>query len=123
MTSIEKECFRLFQEVVLERDQACQMCGYPATAAHHIFGRTRRATAFDPENGVGLCKEHHRRAHLSSVEFLEWVRDVLIGSKRFYLLREKSLSVARFRDADFKAIKKGLQETLEALRRGDDPTS
>ena len=50
---------------VKTRDEfVCQVCGKSAIHAHHIlYKRNYPKFAFNLNNGIALCKEHHREAH------------------------------------------------------------
>jgi hypothetical protein len=103
MKSAERQCFRLFQEIVVLRDVVCQRpgCTQPATAGHHVFGRVRAGTAFLTDSGLGLCHKDHdgwARQDPNAVRFTLLMK---IGARRYEDLWWESLKVCRMRDPDF----------------------
>lgn len=72
----DKEFLARFRMQVLERDN--YTCQYPGCGkswanssapidAHHRRPRSRGG-AHDPENGISLCRDHHRLVHDHAVE-------------------------------------------------------
>lgn len=63
----DKLAFELlaWSDRIKTRDEfICQVCGNPAIHAHHIlYKRNYPKFAFSLNNGIALCKEHHREAH------------------------------------------------------------
>lgn len=61
MTNIERVCRELWSLVVKLRDRHCQLCGGPATDAHHIFflSQGNWGIIYDYDYGVGLCHGCH----------------------------------------------------------------
>jgi len=57
--------------------QRCAVCRCPGVQAHHLITKGQKLTAFDPENGIGLCPEHHQgstfSAHGTPEKFIEWL--------------------------------------------------
>lgn len=108
MTSIQKECDKLYQMAVLKRDGVCQHwhCIQPATAAHHIFGRANTATRYLPLNGIGLCQEHHNVAH-GQPDLFETIVILRMGWDKYYDLQRLSKTVVK--NFDFKECKKMLR--------------
>ena len=63
---LEKECLRIWSEIVRKRDGCCQHCGRKERGqAHHIISRTRlqrmknQTGKYDTRNGVRLCQPCH----------------------------------------------------------------
>lgn len=120
MKSIKKECYKLFQVIVVERDQVCQRpgCNQPATAGHHVFGRANMGTAFLADSGIGICAaDHDGWARLRPAE----VRDVLkkkVGKERYEVLLRLKNETCRWRDHDFMdaAVRLGV-ELIELRER------
>lgn len=77
MSHIEKVCRELWSLIVRLRDRYCQICGKPATDAHHIFFRSQEnwEILFDTDYGVGLCHDCHEEEpyapHKSNSLFFE----------------------------------------------------
>jgi len=120
MTSVEKDCDRLVQQVVVERDKVCQRpgCNNPATAGHHVFGgkAAKMGVRWVPDSCLGLCVECHdgwARRHPNRVHCtLMWK----VGNTRYHELYKLSLKVCRFRPADFREIR---QELRMMIGRGE----
>ena len=74
--SAKDDCYRLIQEISVARDPFCRApgCERLSTCGHHLFPRSRLATAFDPRFIIGLCHYCHVPwAHAKTKEFQEWV--------------------------------------------------
>ena len=117
MTSAERRCARLVQQVVCERDRVCQRCGEPFTiSAHHVFGRRNHGSAFDPDSCITLCCTCHDRW---ARECPQEARNLLrkkIGEERYTWLDYLSTQVVRLRDKDFEDIAAGLKQKLDRMR-------
>lgn len=63
----QSEEYRRWRDAVFRRDRwTCQMCGYKGhkIVAHHIIPVSERPDlAFDPSNGITLCRSCHKRLH------------------------------------------------------------
>jgi len=72
-------------------NSTCQMCGKPATEAHHIISRTEYNTRWDTDNGIALCRECHRKIHdkMGNEEKEAFYRKI-IGDDIYELLLRKS---------------------------------
>jgi ribosomal protein S27AE len=115
----KRDCYRLFQEIVTARNGKCRRCGTTPISAHHIFHRNRMATAFLPENGIGLCAECHQWAHQKPALFRTWIMGS-IGADRYEKLRRLSLETCRLRGGDFADIRDRLRVILDDLNTGKD---
>jgi len=56
----------------------CIYCGEPATDSHHLIGRDVGHLRHDLNNGIPLCRHHHRlnsrvSAHGSPTAFNQWL--------------------------------------------------
>jgi len=113
MTSPKSECYRLIQQIAVKRDPRCIVigCGAPSTVGHHLFKRSRMATAFLPEAVRGLCHPCHLKAHASPA----WFRALMISmiGDRYYELERLSNTVVK---VDFKAKRDELRGILEKLK-------
>jgi 5-methylcytosine-specific restriction endonuclease McrA len=111
---IEQECFRLVQQIVVARDKKCVRCGEPSSCGHHVFTRSRQATAFLPEACMGLCTECHNwiEAHPEQGVILAVS---LLGRKRYDELERVSLTQCRFREADYRDIRRVLRKRLKEV--------
>lgn len=113
MKKVKKQCYALYQEIVVFRDEVCQRpgCYKPAVSGHHAFGRNKMGTAFQTDGGLGLCNEDHDGwARMRPGE----VKEVLlrkIGQKRYDELALLSRQDHRLRDQDFmdNAVRLGLE--------------
>jgi hypothetical protein len=86
----ERKLDRLWSAHVLGRDRNCQLCGLkPATDAHHIFGRTKKSTRWEVDNGVGLDRICHGLAHEFAEPFHVWAAERL-GENRYIQLFTQS---------------------------------
>jgi len=72
-------------------DFKCEICGKPASDAHHVISRHILKTRYDVLNGVALCKFHHKfakveaSAHGCPLLFYEWMRTHKIGQYQYLL--------------------------------------
>ena len=113
MTTLEKDCDRLLQQVVVERDKVCVRClDKPSTCGHHIFTRSRPATRYRPDAVIGVCaechnylEEHPAIARVFAISF--------IGYENYYDLERLSLVTCRFRAADYREIRQQLRMILK----------
>jgi len=110
--AIEKECFKLIQQIALAQDPRCICCGLPSVAGHHLFGRGL-AAAFNPEMVRGLCLLHHDLAHAMPRIFGEAMR-IRIGW-RYLELEQMSRVVIPY--MDFAAKRDDLKTFLAELER------
>jgi len=110
MTSPKSDCYRLIQQIAVKRDPKCIICGAPSTVGHHLFKRSRMATAFLPEAVRGLCHYHHDYLQ----HHRKWFRDIMIGQlgDRYYELERLSNTVVK---VDFKAKREELRGILNYL--------
>lgn len=53
----------LWAALIKRRDPRCVVCGRTATDAHHVLLRRYWCYRYDLDNGVGLCRVCHDRAH------------------------------------------------------------
>ena len=68
--SLKAKADRLWSAYVRNRDKTCRCCGKTPIQSHHIISRRYHSTRFNPNNGIGLCFNHHRNlAHQNPVEF------------------------------------------------------
>ena len=116
MTSLEKDCDRLLQQVVVERDKVCVRCRVkPAACGHHIFTRSRPATRYRPDAVIGVCAECHNYLEEHPAIAREFAIS-FIGYENYNILERLSLAVCRFRAADFREIR---QELRMMIGRGE----
>jgi len=110
MTSPKSDCYRLIQQIAVKRDPKCIICGAPSTVGHHLFKRSRMATAFLPEAVRGLCHYDHARAHTHR----KWFTIFMVGliGDRYYELERLSNTVVK---VDFKAKRDELRGILNEL--------
>jgi len=120
MTSLEKDCDRLLQIVVVERDKVCQRpgCNNPATAGHHVFGRSAMGTRYVPDACLGLCVEDHDGWARTDRMYVLNVLCIKIGVKRFREIGEMSKKVCRFRAAEFREIRQQLRMMIKGVGVG-----
>ena len=111
MTSAEKDCFTLIQQIAVLQDPFCILCGRPSECGHHLFGRCL-AAAFNPEMVRGLCNTHHLYAHARPEDFREYVAEVI---PRYAELEAEANRVVPW--MDFAEKRKELRAILESLRR------
>ena len=103
---------RLWSQAVLSRDfHRCQLCFRYGTDPHHIISRRHKATAFDLDNGICLCRECHDR--MKTTEGKEWLRIVLNKTKSglYERLQEQAQVIVHYKNHD-------LLEIIEGLKRG-----
>lgn len=100
--------FRDWALKVKERDRwVCAICQRKEFLdAHHLFPREIKALRFELDNGITLCKSHHRfsfelSAHQNPIAFLMW----LTKNKKDQLERLLDLLVG---NTDDKTAPKGL---------------
>ena len=113
MDAIKHELYRLIQLVAIRQYPICRVpgCGAKSQVAHHTFKRDRMGTAFNPEAVIALCVKHHAFAHAEPATF-KLLAKKIIGWKYDYL-RELSLTVVQFREADFIRIRDALNRLLK----------
>ena len=114
MTSAERRCARLVQQVVCERDRVCQRCGATPICGHHFWSRRHHGTAFDPQALLGLCVECHQWAH-TSPEMAKILLRTILGDERYTWIEALSKSICKLNEADFRDIAEGLKQTLEEM--------
>jgi hypothetical protein len=111
-SSVEKECFALIQEIAVKRHPRCKRCGDPSQCGHHIFTRSRPATAFLPEAVIGLCAECHDWIERHP-DFGAALAVSILGREEYDHLSALSRVVCRYRAADYREIRDGLRKILE----------
>ena len=113
MDAVKAECYKLIQQVGLKQHPDCQFpgCNKKAACMHHVFKRDRMGTAFNPEAVIALCVKHHDFAHAEPATF-KLLAKKIIGWKYDYL-RELSLTVVQFSEADFIRIRDALNRLLK----------
>jgi len=117
MSAIKDRCYKLWQIYVTERDVVCQRCGDTPISGHHVFGRNKHGSCFDPLSGIGLCVNcHDGWARKCPDEVREMLRDA-IGPDEYNRLLCASRSVVRLRDGDYLKIAYGLESKLAGLRK------
>lgn len=96
---ITKKLDEKWARAVKKRDcYNCQYCGSKSYLnAHHIFSRSNKNIRHDIENGITLCAKHHTlssefSAHLTPVEFVEWVKE-FNGEDWYNELRRKAKGI------------------------------
>ena len=120
MKSSKKQCYALWQAIVCERDKACVRCGNVPISGHHVFGRNKMGSAFDPDSGLGICPEcHDGWARLRPGEAKELLIRK-IGIERYEDLLRRSNQVYRMREYDFMRIAIELGVKLVEIREGND---
>jgi len=113
MSPVKHECYKLVQQVARKQYPYCRFpgCGAMSDSAHHVWKRDRNGTAFNPEAVIALCVKHHDFAHAEPATF-KLLAKKIIGYKYDYL-RELSLTVVQFREADFIRIRDALIRLLK----------
>lgn len=104
--SVEDDCYRFVQLVVIKEHPFCRICGAPATVGHHLYKRDRMATAFLPEAIWALCHYCHDWAHRNPFEFQKKVIEEIV--ERYYELLRLSNSVIK--NQDLKSIREDLRK-------------
>lgn len=94
----KKQADILWSEVIRLRDKyKCQHpgCSRAGVQAHHIFGRGYNNTRHDIQNGILLCKYHHKFwAHGKPEEFRDFITKRL-GEKTYEELKIRAYSLAK----------------------------
>ncbi|MFZ2809417.1 MAG: hypothetical protein WAZ60_23785 [Desulfosalsimonadaceae bacterium] len=109
-SSAERDCFSLIQQIAVQKDPYCIVCGAPSSVGHHIFGRDL-AAAFDPEMVRGLCEKHHVPFAHQQPEAFKTFFMTLVGD-HYEQLERKSREVVQC--MDFKAKRAELRELLRS---------
>jgi hypothetical protein len=115
--SAKDDCFKLIQQIAIARDKVCQHpdCCTSVEVGHHIFSRSRMATAFLPEAVIGLCAWHHSTwAHGKPKAFKEFMVERI--GERYHQLRRRSYETVK--NPDYNEIRQGLVKVLEAYQHG-----
>ena len=114
-SSVERDCYRLLQQIVVERDKVCVRClENPSACGHHIFTRSRPVTAFLPEAVIGLCTDCHNWAQRNP-NLAAMLAISVLGERKYEKLARLSLEVRRYRPADFREIRQGLRMELKGV--------
>ena len=115
-SSVDNDCMRLVQQIVVERDKECVRCHIkPADCGHHIFTGSRPATRYRPDAVMGVCAECHNWLEEHPAMAREFAIS-FIGYENYHILERISLVTCRFRPADFREIRQGLRMMIG---RGD----
>ena len=91
MTSAERRCARLVQQVVCERDRVC-VCGKTPICGHHVWSRRNHSVAFEPDALIGLCSVCHQLVH-SCPEMGRTLLRERLGEERYTWLEALSKSI------------------------------
>jgi len=113
-SSVEQECFRLIQQIAVTQHPFCVRCGQPSTCGHHIYTRSRPATAFDPEAVLGVCVICHDHIERHPEEGTQLAINV-IGWGKYVFLEGKSRNYCGYRIEDFREIRQGLRQRLKEM--------
>lgn len=110
----------LWREIVFTKaDHKCELCGSTRKKLdpHHIFGKRKKSTRYDPQNGVALCAYGcHKYGKYAAHEHPEWFRRWLIeriGENAYEILYVRSRTPAKI---DYKLTKLYLEKELEKLK-------
>jgi len=53
-----------WSRVIRKKYKTCQICGAPVDFVHHIFHKAKYPKlSLNLNNGIALCKQHHREVH------------------------------------------------------------
>lgn len=106
----------LWGKAVRQRDGACRRCGKTEVLqAAHIISRRYKATRWDLDNGIALCRGCHHWNHHFPVEYDWWIRE-LIGEKKYESLRLQALDyVGEVKRVDLETIVAYLMSELEEM--------
>ncbi len=115
MNAAERKCRVLWQRVVTGRDKVCVRCGAVPTTGHHVFPRRHLGTAFEPDNGLGLCVECHAWAHLWP-EMSRVLLRTRLGEQRYAFVEALSKTSPRLREGDYNRISADLKKILEGMK-------
>ncbi len=110
------KCDELWSLVVRRRDQRafgrCRICKTgPIQVGYHIVPRTRLATRWDLDNGVGACTNCNRGEQMNRLTYQDKHRE-LFGLAYEHLL-EKSRQKVKFSADDLKALATTLRAQIE----------
>lgn len=70
---------KVWSKLILRKNRGkCLFCGEPAVDPHHLIPRGLAATRHDLDNGIPLCREHHKfnpriSAHGGPLGFACWL--------------------------------------------------
>ena len=60
----ERWALLFWSKTIRKRDKVCQICGDVATVAHHLLFKSKYPELmFNLNNGIALCKQHHKEIH------------------------------------------------------------
>lgn len=94
-----------------EADWVCEICGKPATAAHHIHHRHNHSVRWWIPNGAALCDECHTNgpysAHKNPAGFMREIR-ILRGQEWENELIERTAKIFKWQK-HLESIKKYLK--------------
>lgn len=118
LKKLEKECFDLWSDCIIERDKVCRVSqSDERLSGHHIRSRTHHSTRFDLENGICLSWKVHFLQKANPERFQDMIIDV-IGDKKYQELKIKSLKIVDQTVADLEDIKSFLTQELKHIRSG-----
>ncbi len=110
----------LVSQYVRERDNwTCQKCGRGREScidAAHIMARRHKATRYDPENLLSLCRECHSYFTAHPLYFAVWVKEK-IGADKFDELLQRARKAAHLKKMDISELRKSVNAMLKDLRR------
>jgi hypothetical protein len=90
---------KAWREAIKLRDKVCLICSRGEYLdCHHIIPRENKDFRWDIDNGILLCKNHHKWSRVNSPH-----RNPLIFFEQFKLLRPEQYS--RIKDKYIKSIK------------------
>lgn len=115
--SAKDDCFRLIQQIAVARDKVCQHpdCCTSVEVGHHLFSRSRMATAFLPEAVIGLCAWHHTSwAHNQPKRFKAFM--VKRAGDRYFELQRLSNTVVK--NLSYTDTRENLRNILQAFQQG-----
>lgn len=108
---------KLWAEIVKKQaGSRCEVCGKTTGLnSHHLFSRHNMGMRWNVSNGVSLCVSHHVfgnfSAHLSPLEFTEWIKEKR-GEEWYKQLRRQAQEVYK---PNYSLIYTGLKEILYSI--------
>jgi hypothetical protein len=107
---------KIFSLYIRHRDKRCQLClqvrDIKSLDCSHHFSRTSRATRWDPQNCVALCRDCHKWLSDHPTEYVLFMIRRL-GLPAYEDLQRRAKSIARY--VDEKAISQANRQLLAGM--------
>lgn len=112
---LEDQLDRLWSKCIKTKQKTCWNCNSDIVLqSHHIRSRGHRATRWDLENGLLLCRKCHCMQKFNPERFQDSVLEI-IGQREYDRMKEKSLKIVKYNMKDLEEVFEFLTEKLREL--------